>query len=845
MGNNLENLAYTYNIRGWLNTINKNFVAGGTGNYFGMELGYDKSTSSNPTTTFAYPAFNGNISGTIWKSSGDGIARKYDYKYDNVNRITRAEFTQNTTGSTWDNSTLNFSVWGFDSDNGYGIKYDANGNLLMMIQGGWKAEQSTIIDAMHYTYFTNTNRVQQVWDDYNDPNTKLGDFHFNSGTKTATDYTYDGNGNTVADNNKAISAIGYNFLNLPNQVTVTNKGTISYVYDGAGNKLQKTTVDITASPTKTTVTSYIGGFVYQNDTLQFIGHEEGRARWAYHKYTTGSTAYSFEYDYFVKDHLGNTRVVLTQQKDTAKYIATMEGAYRATESQLFGNITTNVYARSAAPGYPVDLSVTNPNDSVARLNGSGQKLGPNLLLKVMSGDKIDLAVQYYFNTQSTPAAPVSVFSDVLNSLANGIVTAASGTKGAVTDLTNPSGSVYTGLTSFVTGNDPTPATKPKAYLNWILLDEQMKYVSSYPQSGAVAVANAGTNGGALQTPLGYTGIPITKNGYLYIWVSNETPGWDVFFDNLSVKHYPGPLLEETHYYPFGLTMAAISSKALKTNYAENKYRYNKGSELQNKEFCDGSGLELYETHYRMLDPQIGRWNQIDPKADAAINPDVSEKDETIEESLESMSPYSSMDNNPINHNDPNGDCPMCIGALIGAVVDAGLQLTEIALDKDKHISDFSWKSVAVSAVAGATGVGLVSKLEKIGEIAKIAKTAIEVAHDLTASAAHQYVTTGKVSVKGALLDATVGKIVGDKAGKYAEKLANGSQAGKILSKQLNRVERIAGENPRLSRTLKVKTAESKLDNYVGKRAAAASVSSSNVASEATKHMADKKEGGQQ
>ena len=91
-------------------------------------------------------------------------------------------------------------------------------------------------------------------------------------------------------------------------------------------------------------------------------------------------------------------------------------------------------------------------------------------------------------------------------------------------------------------------------------------------------------------------------------------------------------------YPFGLTMAGISDKAIKNQYAENKYRFNDGTELANKEFSDGSGLDIYETEYRGYDPQLGRFWQIDP----------------LGELNEGWTPYSFANDNPILLNDPLG-----------------------------------------------------------------------------------------------------------------------------------------------------------------------------------------------
>ena len=286
----------SYNIRSWKTEISST--------NFTQTLAYNKANGFVIPGTAQY---NGNISAMSWKT-GNNIEKGYKFSYNRQDMLTDADYEEG--------EFLSDNIGHYDESR----SYDKMGNILSLIRYGLRDDNKYgLIDNLSYDY--NGNQLTKVDDTVSGPY-YAGAFHFVDGTKEATEYSYDANGNMVKDKNKGISSISYDINNLPQKILYNDGRKASYVYDAEENKhsVQYTLTAMTntlpqmpvmqsadaASANAVNgqkVINYCGNIIYDGDET-IVLNDVG-----YAKYDKGG---NLSFHYYLKDHLGDNRVVVNE-----------------------------------------------------------------------------------------------------------------------------------------------------------------------------------------------------------------------------------------------------------------------------------------------------------------------------------------------------------------------------------------------------------------------------------------------------------------------------------------------------------------------------------------------------
>ena len=336
-------------------------------------------------------------------------------------------------------------------------------------------------------------------------------------------------------------------------------------------------------------------------------------RW-YNGASVGSTAYinrvalyktNFEYNYFLDDQVGSTRVVLQTAPATITYTATMETENQTDETQKFQKVTASYLVVS--PG-----NTTPGGNEVIKLNNLN-KIGPGKSLKVYPGDKINASAMSYYTSQGGfSKTAVGTMAGLLAPVFGGVA----GVPGDPGAIFSNVGQAYGTGSGFGLSPD-RGATYPSAFLNYILFDKDYKPIAGQ----SVAISTTANAPQALALPE----ITALELGYAFIYLSydNDTGG-DVFFDDLKITVKESPVIQVNNYYPFGMQ----SYTWIREGETDNAYLF------QGKELIAQTGWHDFGS--RMYYGDLGRWFAADPAKQFG-------------------SPYLAMGNMPTMGRDANGE----------------------------------------------------------------------------------------------------------------------------------------------------------------------------------------------
>ena len=414
---------------------------------------------------------------------------------------------------------------------------------------------------------------------------RKGDYEKRS-TEQKNRVNYDSNGNMVVDLNKGITNIEYNHLNLPTKVVKDDGKYMKYVYNARGIKLAQEVYN--SSDVLQKRTDYIGEFIYEQkgtnpSELVIIQHPEGRI-------VPNDLTSGWDYQYHLKDPFGNIRLTFTTIPKTHTFTGTFETESAITEEAQFSNIAET---RTIFP--TADANSDGGNEVIA-LNGN-KPIGAVLTFNVGKGDELDIKANGYYEGGSGYST---------QSALNVIVGAIAGVYGGVNGGSEAQQATYDGFNDSYgsigligTSDDNIPA----AFINYMLIDEDgVVYQNGYNQITTAANWN--------HELIELNDITVDKSGIAYIWISNESASLNwVHFDDMEVIVNESKIVQTEDFYPFGLRFNSWTRSTTK----QNKFLFHNGTE-----FIDDLDLNWYHFKYRMHNPALGRFFNIDPLAESYV-----------------------------------------------------------------------------------------------------------------------------------------------------------------------------------------------------------------------------------
>ncbi|TDN39906.1 hypothetical protein A8B98_16515 [Hymenobacter sp. UV11] len=746
-----QDVDYAYNIRGWLTSLNDPYSPNPTKHdLFHLSLHYERGF------TKGYEQYNGNLTGQTWRGR-DGVQRAYGYVYDPLNRMLQGDFVARAGGSA--GTLASATAWNQEQDN-YRlafVSYDDNGNINTLRRQGLlknathaTGKQYGAVDNLTYAY--QGNRLQAVDDavsgnqlprpaNYNGASTSLaGDFQ-EQGVHQSQEYGYDANGNLTADKNKGITGILYNHLNLPRQIHFGAVGdSVVFRYSAAGQKVAKLVYQTGKSTPQRT--DYLGPYQYEQDSLKFFPHAEGRVLRFVSYDAAHQPTVSYQREFTFKDHLGNLRLAY-RAGQTRTYLASLEqdDNTRQRETQQFDSLSVSspiAVATSWAMG-----------QYAAKLNAGGasrQPLGPLIQLTVQKGDSLRVSAPGLYpqkvNNSSFAFSLASFVASLLQPAPAGTPPSTDGSRRGGLPLLQIGLNAAT-LTAVSQLSDGVP----KGYLRVLVFNQDSVLVD---QRKLQLSTNALGHYEVLHDTLS-----IRRDGYVTIYVGNESAA-DVFFDEVRIEHRQGLQVQENQYDPYGLDLAGVSGAAPGLRL-KNYYQFN------GKENQLDLGLNWNHHDARFFDYQLGRWHVVDPM---------------VEEGQEHWTPYQFGFDNAVRYSDPDGQFPPLLvaaaaGAAIGAIIGGGIEAGTQMYQNGGHVSD--WHAVGGAALQGGVTGGMAgltagTSLIRSGAVGAVSNVAGGIARN---------VYDGKpVTVGSVAKDAAVGAAIG----------VAGHAAGKLTSAVVNRVK---------------------------------------------------------